>query len=520
MTYNKNKYFLMLLLVATVFSACKKQWDQRDAVTDQQLNKNLLQQIQGNPDLSTFAGYISKIGYDKVLASSKTFTVWAPTNAALATMDAATVNDTAKLHVFVNSHIANQAYLTTNAQPSLRIRTLTGKNVTFTATTVDDASITAANQYVSNGVVHVINKALTPKLNIYEYVKTLTGVAALHRAYLLRQDTSFVDTSKATVASIDPKTGKPILVANTGVVIRNKYFTRVADLGNEDVQYTYFVLTDAAYNTETAKVSKYFTTVTNNADTTVNILAGFNVLKDMVVDHVVLPADLPATLMSTNGVPIPIDKTAIVQTYNASNGIVYVISKMNFAITDKITPFTIQGEVPSFYARTDQSGKINFRARIEPTGIKYTDLLITGANLPASFFAGYKLSNLYTCQYKVVIRAVNDTAITKIAAPGNISQRVTFGHSFATTVVSGTITPVTAVNFPYANITPYNYAEVTLTGATGTTVTTNTNINVVGGTLNVLKYASVNMYVQGANATATNTNNVIVDYIKLYPIIQ
>ena len=513
----------MFLLVASLGAACKKQWDDRNKISDQQLNVNLMQQIQGNADLSTFAGYVTKIGYDKLLSSSKTYTVWAPTNAALASMDPAVVADTAKLRLFVANHIANQAYITSNAQPSLRIRTLNGKNVTFTATTVEDANITAPNQYVNNGVLHVISKALTPKLNIYEYIKSLTTVGLLHKAYLQRQDTSFVDTTKATVASIDPKTGKPILVAGTGIVNKNKYFTKVGDLSNEDAQYTYFVLTDDAYNTERNKVSKYFATVTNSVDTTMNILAGFNVLKDALVDHVVLPADLPPTLTSVNGVSIPIDKTAIVQTYNASNGIVYVVSKLNFNVAEKITPIVIQGESPSFFARTDQNSKVNIRTRADLQQVKYTDMLITGSNLPSAFFAAYKLSNLYTCQYKVVIRAVNDTSITHtpLASPtlGNMTEKVSFGQITAVPVNSGTITPVFAVTSAYFPITPYNYNEIPVTATNGTIVAGQT-INQVSGNLNVLKYSSINMYVQGAASTTTNLNNVLVDYVKLIPIIQ
>ncbi|GAB3904992.1 fasciclin domain-containing protein [Mucilaginibacter boryungensis] len=528
MSHFKYKYLFIGLLLVVVASACKKQWDQRNAITDQQLNVNLLQQIQANPNLSTFAGYLAKIGYDKLLSSTKTFTVWAPTNAALQGIDPAIVSDTARLHKFVANHIANQTYLTGNIQGSLRVRNLNGKNLTFTTTTVEDANITLANQYVNNGVLHIIDKALPVKMNISEFVRGLTTVGLLQQAYVLRQDTSFIDTSKATVASIDPKTGKPILVAGTGVVTQNKYFNKTGALANEDSLYTYFVLTDNAYNAERAKVSKYFATVTNSTDTTMNLLSAFNVLKDVVVRGVYTSANLPATLKSVNGVTVPIDKTAIVQTFNASNGIVYVMSSMNFNVAEKITPIIIQGESASFFTRTDQGGKIAIRARKELDGTTvYRDLLISGSGLPASFFAGYKLSNLNTCQYKVIIRAVNDTLFTKVpmnttnpALNQSISERVMFGQITAAPVVAGNVTPTTAVNFPYTSITPYNYNELTLTNATTGTVTANSTLNMANGTLNVTKYSSIFMYVQGAATTAANTNDVLVDYIKLIPVLQ
>jgi uncharacterized surface protein with fasciclin (FAS1) repeats len=522
MTHYRNKYYLMVLLATLILAACKKQWDQRTAVTDQQLNVNLMQQIQANSNLSDFAGYLTKIGFDKVLAASKTYTVWAPTNAALAAIDPAVVADTAKLHVFVANHIANQVYLTTGIQGgSVRIRNLNGKNLTFTPTTVEDANITSANQYVSNGVLNVIDKQLTPRLNISQFIRSLTTVGLLHQAYIIRNDSTYVDTSKATVASINPITGKPVLVPNTGVVTINKYFNRVAALANEDSTYTYIVLTDAAYNAERAKVNKYF--VTSSTDTTQNILSAFNVLKDVAIRGIVLPANLPSSLPSVNGVPVPIDKNAIVQTYNASNGIVYVMSAVNFDVTTKITPIIIQGEQPSFYARTDKQGNTQLRSRLDNNKVLYKDLFITGTGL-ASYFAAYKISNLYTCQYKVVLRAINDTAVTHIPGTtptfGNISEKITFGQITAVTNPSGTVIPVTAVNYPYQNVAPYFYGEITQTPATAGTVTANATINVASGNLNVVKYNSINMYVTGANVTTGNLNNVLVDYIKLIPILQ
>lgn len=516
MNQYKSRYLLILLLLTAGLSACKKQWDDRTAIADQQLDKNLMQKIQENSNLSTFAGYLTKIGYDKVLSASKTYTVWAPDNQALQGMDAATVADTAKLRVFVNNHIANQAYLTANVNPSLRIRTFTGKKITFTPTTVEEADITGPNQYVNNGVLHVINRTLAPKMNIYEYIRSLTTIGGLQKDYLQRQDSTFVDTSKATVASVDQATGKPILVPGTGVVTRNKYFTNVANLASEDSLYTYFVLTDDAYNAERNKVSRFF--ATSSVDTTMNMLAAYNVLKDVAVSGSIAQANLPGTLISVKGVQIPVNQGAIVQSYKASNGMVYVVNSMNFRVEDKIPTIVIQGENASGFLTTVNRANIQYRTKRDDKQVIYSDIQFSAANLPASYYARYRLSNLYTCQYKVVWRAVNDFAY---ATPTNLSQRLGFsqlGYFF----IPATGTAYSAqVQFPYVAVTPLNYTEVTLTGATSnvsTPVIANPTINATAGTLNVTKYASVNMYLQGPNTTALNTNVFTLDYVKLIPI--
>jgi len=516
MNLYKSRFLLLLLLATTALSACKKQWDDRTAIADQQLDKNLMQKIQENSNLSIFAGYLTKIGYDKVLSASKTYTVWAPDNQALQGIDAAIVADTAKLRLFVSNHISNQAYLTANANPSLRVRTFTGKRITFTPTTVEDATITMANQYVNNGVLHIINKTLAPKLNIYEYIQSLTTVGALHKAYLQRQDSTFVDSSKATVASVDPATGKNVLVPGTGIVTRNKYFTNVANLASEDSLYTYFVLTDDAYNAERNKVSRFFTT--SSVDTTMNMLAAFNVLKDVAVKGVIPQANLGGTILSVKGIQVPVNPAAIVQSYNASNGVVYVVNSMNFKLEEKIPPIIIQGETPTGFLTTTNRANIQYRTKRDNNGVLYSDIQLSGANLPASYYARYRLSNLYTCQYTVAWRAINDFAY---ATATNLSQRLGFsqiGYFF----VPATGTAYSAqVQFPYTTVTPQNFAEVTLIGATTNAsfipITTPT-ISATAGTLNVTKYASVNMYLQGSTGTALNTNVFTLDYVKLVPI--
>jgi len=524
MINNKVKYLLMLICSVALLSACKKQWDQRTAIANQQLSVTLMEQIKANPNLSTFAKYLTQTGLDQVLASSKTFTVFAPTNTAMQSLDPAIASDPVQLRLFISNHIANQTYLASGIQSSIRIHVLTGKNVTFTRTTVEDANITTADQYVSNGSLNIIDKILPVKLNISDFVRGLTTVGALQSTYIKSQDTTYVDTTQATVQSLDPKTGKPILVPGTGVVKYNKYFKKTAALDNEDSTYTYIVLTDVAMTTERGKVSKYFTTVTNSTDTT-NMLASFNVLKDVAIRGMVKPADLPASLKSVNGVTVPIDKSAIVQTYNASNGIVYVMSAVNFNVSEKITPITIQGEFPSFFMRADRASLAQYRIRPDNNGKTYNDMFLqfSSSTTLASFFAAYRVSGLNTCQYRVYLRAVNDTAFNHIANPGNISQRITFGQVSSIVVsdaATGTLAATTAVNYPYQNSTPYNYTPMEYTGATAGTVTANSTINVVGGRLNVTKLSTINMYLQGANTTTVNANNLLIDYIRLDPVIQ
>src|SRR3982750_4135512 len=75
-------------LAAMGLQACKK-WDDHNAITDQSLTTTLFEQISADTSLSRFTGLLTKSGYDQILSSSKTFTVYAPDNVALAGLDAA-----------------------------------------------------------------------------------------------------------------------------------------------------------------------------------------------------------------------------------------------------------------------------------------------------------------------------------------------------------------------------------------------------------------------------------------------
>jgi len=498
-----NKYFILIVVIACVFASCKKQWDQHDQITDASLNVNILQQINSNPDLSAFSQYLTKSGYDKVLASSKQYTVWAPNNAAMKNVDPAILADSAKLSQFVGNHISYQLYTTSQPQPSMRIAMLNGKSETFTKTSIEQATLLTSNVYASNGILHVINKAITVKLNIWDYVtntgaangKGLTTDALNEQAYLISQAYSYQDTTQATVIGIDPKTGKPILAAGTGFVFKNHFKDNAVDLSNESNQYTFFVLADAGLNTQINAENKFF--VTSSLDSTAK-LTSFNILKDLAVTGVYSTKGepgtiaMPDTIVSQFGVKVPVNMADTIRSYNASNGRVYVMKNINFRLQDKITTIKIEGESDpavgnpgSWFARTDRGANTYYRIKNDPSGVQFKDIYVEGntvQTLTALFYAGYPIQNMYSGSYKVYIRAINDTKTL-------FSQQINFGSPAANT-------------FPYTPVILNNYTEVYL------------------GTYTVGKYGYNSMFLVGANSTTTGQNSLTMDYIKLVPILQ
>jgi len=484
----RNKFFITLMLVASVFVSCKNQWNSHDAITDPALTVNLLQQINANPNLSLFSKYLTQTGYDKVIASSKSFTIWAPTNAAFQSVDPNILGNAAALSKLIANHISFQLYGTGVPNPSIRVTTLNGKAATFTKTTFEEANIIKADQYVTNGIIQIIDKVIIPKQNIWEYVTDSTRAdyttqGLLQATYIKSQTYYYQDTTKATVDHINPLTGKPVLVPGTGIDTLNHYFDGSANLKDETQQYTYFVMLDGAYTTETSKVLKFFNTT--SPDST-NKLAALNVCKDLVAPGYYTLANLPDTLTSVNGIKLPVNKNSIVKTYNASNGIVYYVSSVGFRLQDKITNIIVQGESVLSYARTDKGGAIDFRLRVDPNNVPYEDLYIgtsSSATITAGFFAAYSIQKVYSAQYKVYWRAINENSST-FSQQLIINQNPNLGSYTAA--------------IPLTTVFIRNYNEVYV------------------GTITYNRYGQMSLYL----SDGTGATPLTLDYLKFVPVLQ
>lgn len=335
----KKRVLFLGLIIGSVFSGCKK-WEDAGKLFNQDLSKTLTELIAADPNLSTFSSYIKTTGVDVILASSKTFTIWAPSNAALTGLDPAIVSDPVKLKIFVLNHVSNQSYFSKDVAVSIRVPMLSGKYNNFFKTKIEDANITAADKYVSNGVLHVIDKALLVLPNVWEYINSTTA-QYLQNSFIAGLNFQQFDPSLAIIDSISVLTALPVYRPGTGFVSRNQFNVRVSDLQREDRQYTYFVIANTGFTSATDALKPYYKASTT---TITDSLAKWFVLRDLIVDTLYpTAASLPATLTSKFGIPIPIVQASIIETRKVSNGIVYVLSSSAITTASKFPPIIFQG---------------------------------------------------------------------------------------------------------------------------------------------------------------------------------
>ncbi|MNK00848.1 Fasciclin domain protein [compost metagenome] len=497
MIYRNTKRLILLLTCAVigVLSSCKDQWAAHSELLNKENDLTLFDKIKQQPELSSFVDLLVSTGYDKVLESSKTFTVWAPTNAAMANVATGTFTDEALAKSFVANHIVNQSYsvaaLKLAGLTEQRIQTLNGKSITFTTDGVEDAKLIKSDLSVKNGVFHEIDVALEVRKNILDYLNGLTDVGLKQRDFM-RSLNYDLDGAGNKVYSAEG--------------LRNDFSEQIARLNNERGEYTYIVLTDAAFDQESAKLSKYFAraTTTLRYDSTTLYRTSWNVVKDFVANTIVKPTQLGATLLSSTGVNVPIDKTAIVSSYRASNGMVYVMNKVDFDVfQDKIRPIVIEGESLSSYSQNDKSGSIFTRIRLDGAGLQFSDKFISGTDV-ASFWGRVRINDLYSTKYKIYWRALNDQAWSTASpsAPVNFKQKLGFSSP-------------TGLPLPYTDITPYitvnynNPADLTRPKAPFE--------EVYLGDVTVTSWGTTFLYAIGDAVRTAGLNTISLDYVKLVP---
>lgn len=461
---------LLTISFFAVLTGCRK-WDDHISISDPSLKENLYQKMQAMTELSKFNELLVKTGYDTVLSSAKLFTVWAPDNQALASLDPAVVNDNNRLRLFVANHIGFEEVYSTAAA---RVKTLNGKFINISGTGVEGATISKANQVAGNGVLHIINKMIVPKPNVWEYVNS---TSYKQKDYMLSLNYQAIDSSKAEVIGVDANTGKPIFKPGTGLVQKNHLFEKSGNLENEEKLYTFILLTDAALEAERTKMKPF--TKARTADST-EMLASLQVIKDFVFEGVYTLAQMPDTLVSAEGVKVGFDKSAVKETISTSNGIVYVMDRAAVRIQDKVMTIRREGEQPTGFSQNDKSGNISYRFRKNPnTGELFNDLYIFNHKIPL-FHVKYSLKNVYSGKYKIYWVAPNDV------------QTLTFRQRLAINDFNSTL-------FPETNVPLKNYAEVEI------------------GEYTVNEFGNLDLYVIAANNGVDGTNSINIDYIKLVP---
>jgi uncharacterized surface protein with fasciclin (FAS1) repeats len=138
---------------------------------------NIVQMARLNPSFSTLVGAVGTAGLATTLSGTGPFTVFAPTNDAFAAIQSTVAGlTTAQLSTVLTYHALGSQVLSNAIPFNTPIATLASQNITIAAgpaptiatitdTTGGGSKIVAVDVRASNGVIHVIDRVLLPRLN-------------------------------------------------------------------------------------------------------------------------------------------------------------------------------------------------------------------------------------------------------------------------------------------------------------------------------------------------------------------
>ncbi|MBI2734906.1 MAG: fasciclin domain-containing protein [Aquabacterium sp.] len=131
---------------------------------------NVVAAASAAPELSTFSKLIQQAGLQDSLQGSGPVTVFAPSDEAFKALPAATLDKLAKdpeqLKAVLGYHVVPGLVKSGDIDGSRPLTTSTGAKMNVSKAgdfvTVDDGLVIKADVQASNGVIHVIDRVLTP----------------------------------------------------------------------------------------------------------------------------------------------------------------------------------------------------------------------------------------------------------------------------------------------------------------------------------------------------------------------
>lgn len=495
-----KKLILYSLFISLSFIRCQDQWEEHTRLNDDVAQFNIMELISGNPELSVFNGCLESTGMDIQLIATKSFTVWAPDNNAMNEVGTDILSDSAKLATFVANHICYTRFSYYGTPELQKVKTYAGKYITIDNQNgkVEDASLKQPYDILANnGILHIIDKPLIPKPNLWEIIES-TALCPEYAGYLNSLSGMVFDPTGAVQTGVDPVTGKPVYDTATGLIWSNYYIEYIRDLRREDLNSTVILITDDVFNEEFNKFSKYFDL--RNAPLT-DSLTKWKIARDLVFNGKISLSDIQDTLISLYDVKVPFNKSAIEQTFEASNGIAYVLSQCAVKLEDKIPPVYIQGEDTTRIIYIGSNGQTGYTREKEEAMGGYDFILDYHRANPGNI--KYYAGKVCATTYKFYWKAVNDfnasyrnpnpdltliQKLQKVEVIGKIGDELLFGPPVA-------ISPDTI----YVSDTLYATAQ-----------------EVFLGQFLFSKYQDLWLQVTGGG----NDMTITLDYLKLVPVFE
>ncbi len=340
-------------MLLTMFLACSNQWDDHVAIYTPSLNKSVIEAIESQPDLSVFYGMLQATGYDNLLASENEFTVLAPNNSALDAYKNASKDEQINL---IKNHVAYLSFNASELAKKEKLTMINGKKLELSKVKVN-ASV--SDILCDNGILHTVDRAIEPSLNVYEYLSTIPSKRYAQLDILVGKTRKVMDKDKSIQVGVNEQ-GQAVY--DTVWTTKNHFFDQMP-MNNEDSIYTIVLLEDENFNTIKAKYMKYMKQS--------NEVKSDSLATDELIGDLVFKANSNQAL---SGVTVDFSNATLVSEYTASNGLVRVMKGVKIRIKEnKIKTIYVEGE--NYHTVYDTKHALT---RLRPWAQGGRDVLVSG----------------------------------------------------------------------------------------------------------------------------------------------
>ena len=408
--YMKMYKILTLFAIILLLWGCENPWDEHVRVNENVLQESIGDYLVQNPEFSSFVELLNSTGLNSVLSSSVIFTVWAPTNDAIKSIDQTLINTEAKKKLFVQNHIAFGSYSSKENNATIRIKMRSGKVLEYNASEaiIDNIIIDRDKEaQVKNGTIQVLNNCVSPRYSMWEYL----NLDAPENKFIsfLKSLTKTVFHEELSAQIGINELGKPVY--DSVWIVQNDFLNYV-DISSEDIQATLIVPSDEVFEAEFNKFQKYFRVEDRRNNEVPSSKDSINIMANIAIDWV-LNGNYPAsettdTVLSFHAVKVPFNSNSFTSSYKASNGFIHFSNNCSVKITAKIKPILIEAE-NRVYSLDMASGTPTPYYRLRENASNGMDFICDNSNtskiLSGVIFYGPKVSSI---KYRIKIRAIND----------------------------------------------------------------------------------------------------------------
>lgn len=332
----KNFRCMILALVVASLASCNP-WEDVKKFENGDRSKNLYELLAANSEVSVFVQALQATGYDKKLSADMNYTVFAPSNTALANEVLPT--DSLALSKWVQNYLSEKiAYTDNHGKFGITaIQMLNEKQVAIDSNLVSGASISKWNIASKNGVIHILDGVIVERMSIWQYLQALEGNSTVN--FIASYNEKVMDMDRSVQIGVTSN-GRPKY--DTIWTYRNTLLD-ATPLANESATSTFLLLDESALQALKVKYGKYFTQKDSTA-TTRDIMK--EITNDMILPYTRIETD-GQRYPNTSGVLVDVNASDIDITgsYTASNGIVYKVSAAKVKMyQNKIKPLYIEAE--------------------------------------------------------------------------------------------------------------------------------------------------------------------------------